>query len=74
MATGAFADNAAATTDADRVLRADDWRSAYPSLRERLEGDEVVLLKASRGVALEGILPSLEQDFGAETPSATAEA
>lgn len=74
VATGAFADTAAATTDADRVLRADDWQSAYPSLRERLEGDEVVLLKASRGVALEGILPSLEQDFGAETPSATAEA
>ena len=27
-------------------------------MRERLEGDEVVLLKASRGVALEGILPA----------------
>ncbi len=73
VATGAFAATAAASTDAYRVLRADDWQSAYTPLRERLEGDEVVLLKASRGVALEGILPSLEQDFGAQTPSATAE-
>jgi len=32
-------------------------------LRERLAGDEVVLLKASRGVALEGILPLMERDF-----------
>lgn len=74
VATGAFAATAAATTAADRVLRADDWQSAYPALRERLEGDEVVLLKASRGVALEGILPALEQDFGADTPTAPAEA
>ena len=56
------------------VTSADDWQSAYPALRERLEGDEVVLLKASRGVALEGILPALEQDFGADTPTPTAPA
>ena len=74
VATGAFAATAAAAATADRVLRADDWQIAYPTLRERLEGDEVVLLKASRGVALEGILPSLERDFARETPSAPAEA
>jgi len=36
-------------------------------LRDRLEGREVVLLKASRGVAMEGILPLLEADFAAES-------
>jgi UDP-N-acetylmuramoyl-tripeptide--D-alanyl-D-alanine ligase len=70
MTTG----TAASIAGADRVLYADDWQSAYPLLRERLDGDEVVLLKASRGVALEDILPSLERDFGAQTPSPTAEA
>ena len=56
------------------MLRADDWQSAYPTLCERPEGDEVVLLKASRGVALEGILPWLERDFAADAPTAPAEA
>ena len=37
---------------------------AYTFGRERIQaGDEIVLLKASRGVALEGILPLLEADF-----------
>ena len=72
VATGAFSDAAAALrTDEDRVLRADDWGAAYPELRERLRGDEIVLLKASRGIALEDILPLLEADFGRE-PSAPA--
>jgi len=36
----------------------------YPRLREILEGDEVLLLKASRGVALEALLALLRADFG----------
>ncbi|NJD17762.1 MAG: hypothetical protein FIA95_00530 [Gemmatimonadetes bacterium] len=64
VATGAFADAAAGMGDA-RIVTAPDWRSAYPALRARLAGDEVVLLKASRGVALEGMLPLLAADFGA---------
>jgi UDP-N-acetylmuramoyl-tripeptide--D-alanyl-D-alanine ligase len=64
VATGAFAEAAGDVRDA-RVLTAADWRSAYPALRARLAGDEVVLLKASRGVALEGILTLLAADFGA---------
>jgi UDP-N-acetylmuramoyl-tripeptide--D-alanyl-D-alanine ligase len=65
VATGGFARAAAelGVADGDRVLAADDWREAYPLLRARLEGDEVVLLKASRGIALEEILPLLEADF-----------
>lgn len=52
------------TGEADRIISAVDWREAYPALRSRLRGDEILLLKASRGVALEGILPLLEADFG----------
>ena len=65
VATGAFSEAAAGegATDASRLVRASDWEEAYPLLRERLSGDEVVLLKASRGVALEGILPMIERDF-----------
>ena len=65
VAIGGFAEAAAAmNVDDERVLRADDWSVAYPELRARLAGDEVVLLKASRGIALEGMLPLLEADFG----------
>lgn len=46
------------------VITATTWREAYPALRARLKGDEIVLLKASRGIALEGILPMLSEDFG----------
>lgn len=65
VATGGFADAAGRLEgkDASRLITAMDWEEAYPLLRERLAGDEVVLLKASRGVALEGILPLLERDF-----------
>ncbi|HSW28250.1 MAG TPA: UDP-N-acetylmuramoyl-tripeptide--D-alanyl-D-alanine ligase [Longimicrobiales bacterium] len=64
VATGAFADVAAGIRD-DRIVTAADWKSGYPALRDRLAGDEVVLLKASRGVALEGMLPLLVADFDA---------
>lgn len=62
VATGGFAE--AAPDGEPRVVAAGDWKEAWPALQERLVGDEIVLLKASRGVALEGILPLLEADFG----------
>ena len=37
---------------------------AWESVKESLRGDEVVLLKGSRGVALERLLPLLEDAFG----------
>jgi len=43
----------------DRLLTASDAPALGPRLRARLRGDEVVLLKASRGVALERLLPAL---------------
>ncbi|MDP2955790.1 MAG: UDP-N-acetylmuramoyl-tripeptide--D-alanyl-D-alanine ligase [Longimicrobiales bacterium] len=64
VATGAFAEAATGLHD-ERLVVSADWKSAYPELRRRLSGGETVLLKASRGVALEGILPVLEADFGA---------
>ncbi|GMV08049.1 MAG: UDP-N-acetylmuramoyl-tripeptide--D-alanyl-D-alanine ligase [Gemmatimonadota bacterium] len=64
VATGAFASAAQGVGDG-RVLAFAEWKDAYAPLRDLLEGDEVVLLKASRGVALEGMLPLLEADFGA---------
>jgi UDP-N-acetylmuramoyl-tripeptide--D-alanyl-D-alanine ligase len=44
----------------DRLVTAADPMELAPLLSERLEGNEVVVLKASRGVALERILPALQ--------------
>ncbi|MEO6067943.1 MAG: UDP-N-acetylmuramoyl-tripeptide--D-alanyl-D-alanine ligase [Gemmatimonadales bacterium] len=43
----------------DRLLTAPDAVALGPLLAARLQGDELVVLKASRGPALERILPSL---------------
>jgi len=43
----------------DRLLTAPDPLTLGPLLRARLQGDEFVVLKASRGVALERIIPQL---------------
>lgn len=68
VATGAFAAAAARRGLRDRadVIAAVEPRAAYTSLRDRLRGDEVVLLKASRGVALESLVPLFEEDFAEE--------
>ena len=54
--------------DGSTILSVMDPLEAYEELRGRLEGDEVVLLKASRGVALERLIPLFEHDFGGSTP------
>jgi UDP-N-acetylmuramoyl-tripeptide--D-alanyl-D-alanine ligase len=43
----------------DTLLTAPDAATLAPQLAERLQGDEFVVLKASRGVALERLLPDL---------------
>jgi UDP-N-acetylmuramoyl-tripeptide--D-alanyl-D-alanine ligase len=43
-----------------RLITATDSLSLAPLLAAHLRGDEVVVLKASRGVALERILPALK--------------
>ena len=47
----------------DRLVAADDPVDAYDAAAGRLTGNEMVLLKGSRGVALERWLPLLERDF-----------
>jgi UDP-N-acetylmuramoyl-tripeptide--D-alanyl-D-alanine ligase len=37
-------------------------------LRPLLKGDETILLKGSRGVALERLIPLLENDFAGTEP------
>jgi UDP-N-acetylmuramoyl-tripeptide--D-alanyl-D-alanine ligase len=66
--TGGFAEAAASLdieTDDRRFIVAEGWADAYPILRSQLGGGEVILLKASRGVALEGIIPLFEADYAA---------
>jgi UDP-N-acetylmuramoyl-tripeptide--D-alanyl-D-alanine ligase len=70
VATGDFAK--AADAQGSREARAEDATllsvadplEAYQELRGRLAGDEVLLVKASRGVALERLIPLFENDFG----------
>lgn len=52
--------------EAPRVLAADEVEEAYSVLLPELTGGEVLLLKASRGVELEKLVPLLEWDFGAD--------
>ena len=65
LAIGGFSDAAdRLAADSDKVLRALDWPSGYSRLQRRLRGDEVILLKASRGLALEGMIDLFEADYG----------
>ena len=67
VATGAFAAAARrvpAVRRGPRLIAADTLAEAYPLLKRELTGDEVILLKASRGVALESLVPRLHADFG----------
>jgi UDP-N-acetylmuramoyl-tripeptide--D-alanyl-D-alanine ligase len=67
VATGAFGQAAEALgAGSTNVIAGPDWQTAYPRLRERLAGDEIVLLKASRGIAMEGMLPLFERDFSSK--------
>ena len=47
-----------------RLVSALDPRKAYETVRDQMRGDEVLLLKASRGVNLEKLIPFFEADFG----------
>jgi UDP-N-acetylmuramoyl-tripeptide--D-alanyl-D-alanine ligase len=74
VATGAFAPAFARLHDAlgDRLITAEDPLDAYALLEPRLDGSEVVLLKGSRGVALERLLPRFEQKWGVLHPHGEA--
>ena len=65
VATGDFvpAFEGLRSTLGDRLVAVEDPLEAYERLRPHLRGDETVLLKGSRGVALERLIPLLERDF-----------
>lgn len=46
------------------LLASAEAAEGYALLREHLEGNELILLKGSRGVALERLVPLIEADFG----------
>jgi UDP-N-acetylmuramoyl-tripeptide--D-alanyl-D-alanine ligase len=74
VATGEFARAADPRAEAGGgLIVEEDIHEAYRRLRERLTGAETVLLKASRGVALESLVPRFEEDFGGPSTPAGAE-
>lgn len=64
-ASGAFAPAFEAMRDTlgDRLVTATDPVGLYAEFAKRLAGNEVVLLKASRGVRLEQVVAAFERDF-----------
>jgi UDP-N-acetylmuramoyl-tripeptide--D-alanyl-D-alanine ligase len=52
----------------DRLIAAEDPLQAYEALRPTLRGGETLLLKGSRGVQLERLLPLIERDFAQGSP------
>ena len=67
VATGAFCnavEHVEARSMGSILIAVVDPIEAYEGLRGRLSGDEVVLIKASRGCALERVVAEFERDFG----------
>jgi len=72
VATGDFA-TAAREMVADTrsgVVVHEDPEAGYALLKEHLDGEETILLKASRGVALERLVSRFNEDFGDVAPEA----
>jgi plasmid stability protein len=74
VATGEFAAafEPLAADLGDRLIIDEDPIQAFDRLSPFLRGDEVVLLKASRGVALERLLPRFEEKWGPLHPHGEA--
>ncbi len=74
VATGEFAQafRALPGVAADRLIIEDDPDSAFAQMATRLQGSEVVLLKASRGVRMERLLPRFEEKWGVLHPHGEA--
>jgi len=56
----------------DRLVRDDDPLAAWDRAAPRLRGDEIVLLKASRGIRLERVLARIEKEWGVLHPHGEA--
>src|SRR5690606_8682267 len=74
VATGMFAEafRPLANRLGDNLILAEDPVAAWDALATRLNGSEVVLLKGSRGVALERLLPRFEERWGVLHPHGEA--
>lgn len=74
VATGEFAAAFAPLADGlgDRLIAEADPLVAFDVLANRLEGNEVILLKGSRGVRMERLLPRLENGWGMLHPHGEA--
>ena len=74
VATGEFADAFAphAAALGARLIAVEDPLAAWEPLSALLRGSEVVLLKGSRGVALERLLPRFEEEWGSLHPHGEA--
>ncbi|CAN5854953.1 UDP-N-acetylmuramoyl-tripeptide--D-alanyl-D-alanine ligase [soil metagenome] len=74
VATGEFADAFGPHRAAlgSRLIAVADPLDAWAPLAELVKGDEVVLLKGSRGVALERLLPRFEDKWGSLHPHGEA--
>jgi UDP-N-acetylmuramoyl-tripeptide--D-alanyl-D-alanine ligase len=66
VATGEFADafQPLANELGDRLIAEADPLRAFDVLAGRLEGNELILLKGSRGVRMERLLPRFEEGWG----------
>jgi UDP-N-acetylmuramoyl-tripeptide--D-alanyl-D-alanine ligase len=76
VATGLFAEAAGELPETSspgkegpELLVAPDLEEVGALLETRLEGTETLLLKASRGVAMERLVPALEERFGGSAPA-----
>ena len=49
---------------ASRVIEVDDREAALDALRPRLAGGDIVLVKASRGIALDLLVDALRTELG----------
>ena len=74
VATGAFAEafEPLRATLGERLVTESDPLAAYDRIEGVLAGNEVVLLKGSRGVALERLLPRFEAKWGSLHPHGEA--
>jgi UDP-N-acetylmuramoyl-tripeptide--D-alanyl-D-alanine ligase len=74
VATGMFANAFAPLTArlGEHLIAVADPADAWAAMEPRLTGDEVVLLKGSRGVALERLLPRFEEQWGVPRPHGEA--
>ncbi|HET7463961.1 MAG TPA: UDP-N-acetylmuramoyl-tripeptide--D-alanyl-D-alanine ligase [Longimicrobium sp.] len=72
VATGDFVAAARELGAGEGVIAVEDPLEAYAALRPTLTGNETILLKGSRGVALERLIPLLENDFATDTATAHA--